>query len=74
MNKIKIALSSIIITLIFIFVAFVTYNLAEPKAYDFFTKHIMVQKLPFDVKKKVYGNDDIVLIVIPHRLVGDLAL
>ena len=69
MNKIKIALSSIIITLIFIFVAFVTYNVGEPKAYDFLTKHVMAQKLPFDINKKVHGSDDIVLIVIDDKTV-----
>ena len=40
MNKLKSFLTILIITFIFIFVAFVTYNLAEPKAYDFMTKNV----------------------------------
>ena len=69
MNKIKNALIAIIITLIFIFVSFVTYNLAEAKAYDFMIKHFSTQKLPFDNHKKVYGSDDIVLIVVDAKTV-----
>ncbi|MBQ7763832.1 adenylate/guanylate cyclase domain-containing protein [bacterium] len=67
MNKFKQILLSIIITFIFVFVAFVTYNLAEPKAYDFMTKHFLSQKIPFDKYKKVYGTDDIVLVVIDAK-------
>lgn len=69
MIKIKQALTAIIIALIFVFVAFVTYNLAEPKAYDFMTKHVLVNKLPFDSYKKTYGSDDIILVVIDTKTV-----
>ncbi len=69
MTKIKQAFTAIIIALIFIFVAFVTYNLAEPKAYDFMTKHVLTNKLPFDNYKKIYGSDDIVLVVIDAKTV-----
>lgn len=69
MNKIKLALSTIIVLLVFCFVYFLTYNLAEPKAYDFMTKHALTQKLPFDNFKKVYGSDDIVLVVIDAKTV-----
>ncbi len=69
MNKIKLALSTIIVLLVFSFVYFLTYNLAEPKAYDFMTKHVLTQKLPFDSFKKVYGSDDIVLVVIDAKTV-----
>lgn len=69
MNKIKLALSTIIVLLVFCFVYFLTYNLAEPKAYDFMTKHVLTQKLPFDNFKKVYGSDDIVLVVIDAKTV-----
>ena len=69
MNKFKQTLFSIIITFIFVFVAFVTYNLAEPKAYDFMTKHFLTEKLPFDNLKKVNGSDDILLVVIDTKTV-----
>ena len=62
-NKIKFIFASISITLIFLVVAFITYNLAEPKAYDFMTKQFSVEKLPFDNIKKTYGSDDIILVV-----------
>ena len=68
-NKLKTLLFTFIITFIFIFVAFVTYNLAEPKAYDFMTKHILIQKLPFDNNKKIHGSDDIVLVIIDSKTV-----
>ena len=64
MNKIKLTLTSIIITFIFIFVSFLTYNLAEPKSYDFMTKHFVTKKLPFDKVKQTYGSDDIVLVIV----------
>ncbi len=69
MNKIRLALTTIIVLLVFIFVYFMTYNLAEPKAYDYMTKHVLAQKLPFDTIKKVYGSDDIVLVVIDSKTV-----
>lgn len=69
MNKLKTFFFTIIITFIFVFVAFVTYNLAEPKAYDFMTKHVLTQKLPFDNNKKIHGSDDIVLVVIDSQTV-----
>ena len=69
MNKIKLALSTIIVLLVFCFVYFLTYNLAEPKAYDFMTKHVLTQTLPFDNFKKVHGSDDIVLVVIDAKTV-----
>lgn len=69
MNKLKTFLTILIITFIFIFVAFVTYNLAEPKAYDFMTKNVLTQKLPFDKNKKVLGSDDIVLVIIDAKTV-----
>ena len=69
MNKIKSTLLSIIVIFIFIFVAFLTYNLAEPKAYDFMTKHALVKKLPFDINKKTYGSDDVVIVVVDAKTV-----
>lgn len=58
-----------IVTLIFMFIAFVTYNLAEPKVYDFMTKYILVNKLPFDKYKKNIASDAIILIVIDDKTV-----
>ena len=69
MIKIKNILIAIVLMLVFVFVSFVTYNLAEPKAYDFMTKHFLTQKLPFDNHKKTYGSDDIVLVVIDAKTV-----
>ena len=69
MNKLKTFFFTTIITFIFVFVAFVTYNLAEPKAYDFMTKHVLTKRLPFDKNKKIYGSDDIVLVVIDSKTV-----
>lgn len=69
MNNIKFALTGIIIALIFLFVSFVTYFQGEPKAYDFMTKHILTNKIPFDNHKKIYGNEDIVLVVIDSKTV-----
>ena len=69
MNKFKTLFSISVITLIFIFIFFLAYNLAEPKAYDFMTKHVLTKKLPFDKYKKVYGSDDILLVVIDAKTV-----
>ena len=69
MNKIKFTLTSIIIALVFLFVSFVTYFQGEPKAYDFMTKHVLTNKFSFDKYKKVYGSDDIVLVVIDSKTV-----
>ena len=65
--KIKNILIAITLILVFVFVSFITYNLAEPKAYDFMTKHFLTKKLPFDGHKKTYGSDDIVLVVIDAK-------
>lgn len=69
MNKIKFALSSIIVLLVYIFVYFVTYNFVEPRAYDFMVKNVLTEKLPFDNKKQIYGSGDIVLVVIDAKTV-----
>ena len=69
MNKIKFALSSIIVLLVFIFVYFVTYNFVEPKAYDYMVKHVLTNKFQFDKKKQIYGSGDIILVVIDSKTV-----
>ena len=69
MNRIKQIFTAIVITFIFILIALLTYNYAEPKAYDFMTKNVLIQKLPFDKIKKNYGSDDIVLVVIDAKTV-----
>ena len=66
MKKIKFAFFSILITLILCLIGSVTYQTLEPKAYDFMTRHVLTEKLPFDNVKNVYGHDDIVLVVIDH--------
>lgn len=69
MNKIKFSFFTIIVILLLVFVYFVTYNFVEPKAYDFMVKNIQTEKLPFDKNKQVYGNGDIVLVVIDDKTV-----
>ena len=67
MNKIKFAFSSIIVILFLVFVYVITYTFVEPKAYDFMTKHVLTERLPFDTHKQTYGSDDIVVIVIDTK-------
>ena len=67
MNKIKLYLSAFIIVLVFVFVYFATYRLAEPRAYDFMTKNVLIKKLPFDNFKKAHGSDNIVLVIIDDK-------
>ena len=69
MNKIKSIFLTIITIIFFYSVYFLTYNIAEHKAYDFMTKHVLIQKLPFDKFKKNHGSDDIVLVVIDSKTV-----
>ena len=66
MNKIKFIFTTLIITLIFIIVAFFTYNLAESSAYDFMTKHFSVNSFGKNSSKKIHGNDNIVLVMIDN--------
>lgn len=66
-NKIGLIFSWITITVVLCAVYFLSYNFAEPKAYDFMTKNVLIQKLPFDNHKQVYGSDDIVLVVIDSK-------
>jgi adenylate cyclase len=68
-NKFKQALIAIMIAIVFIFVYSTTYNQAESKVYDYMVKHVLTQKLPFDMNKKCDGSDDIVLIVIDSKTV-----
>lgn len=58
--KIKNLLLGIIVCLIFCYIYFLSYNFAEPKAYDFMTKHVLAHE---------YGSDDIVLVVIDSKTV-----
>lgn len=67
MNKLKLALFSIIILCVLIFVYFLTYTFVEPKAYDFMTKYVLTEKLPFDEGKNIYGHNDVVLVVIDDK-------
>ena len=67
MNKIKFAFLSIIVLLFLTFVYFITYTFVEPKAYDFMTKHVLTERLPFDTHKQTYGSDDVVVVVIDTK-------
>ena len=67
MNKIKFLFSTVAIAFVFLLVFFLTYNLVEPKAYDFMVKAVSTQKLLFDNFKKVHGSDDVVIIVIDSK-------
>lgn len=67
LNKIQSVFFGTIILLILSLVYVVVYTQAEPKAYDFMTKHVLTQKLSFDKKKNVAGHDDIVLVVIDAK-------
>ena len=69
MQKLKYGFFGIIILLLLYFVYFVTYTFVEPKAYDFMTKYVVTQKLPFDHKKNIHGHDDIVLVVVDDKTV-----
>ena len=67
MSKIKLALSFFITIFAFILVFHFTYNMIEPKAYDVMTRSVLTEKLPFDFNKKIYGSDDIVLVIIDEK-------
>ena len=64
MKKVKLALLSLVVLVGLIFAYLVTYNLFEPKAYDFMTQHVLVENLPFDKSKQTFGSNDIALVVI----------
>ncbi|MCQ2743933.1 MAG: adenylate/guanylate cyclase domain-containing protein [bacterium] len=69
LNTIKTVLFWLMLCALFGLVYFLTYSLAEPKIYDFMTKNVLVQKLSVDKYKKVYGSDDVVLLVIDAKSV-----
>ena len=69
MKRFKLLFSIIFTFLVFSFIYILSYNLAEPKAYDFMTKHYLTKNLFFDTNKKVYGSDDILLVVIDAKTV-----
>ena len=68
-NKIKNIFLSITIIFIFSIIYYLIYHLAEPKAYDFMVKNVLIEKMPFDHIKKNYGSDNIVLVVIDEKTV-----
>ena len=67
MKKLRTIFTVLFLILIFSIVYFFTYNLAEPKAYDFMTKTCLTERLPLDKTKQVYGSDDVVLAVIDAK-------
>ncbi len=68
-DKLKCLLSWLAILLFLCLVYFLTYTIAEPKAYDFMNKNVLIKKLPFDQNKQIYGHDDVVLIMIDKQSV-----
>lgn len=68
-NRIKIILLWMVIFIFLGVVYYFLYNIAEPKAYDFMTRHILTEKLPFDTKKHIHGSDDIAIVVIDIKSV-----
>ena len=68
MEKLKLGFLISIITVIFVFVYYITYTFIEPTAYDFMTKYF-VAKI-HDKKKAIGGNDNIVLIVVDDKTIG----
>ena len=64
MEKLKFGFLGILVTVILLVMAFITYTFVEPRAYDFMVKHVSTEKLPFDNTKNIYGHDDIVLVVM----------
>ncbi|MCQ2754996.1 MAG: CHASE2 domain-containing protein, partial [bacterium] len=67
MKKLRTIFTVIFSILIFSVIYYLTYNLAEPKAYDFMTKTLLTNKFSFDKNKKVYGSDDIILVIIDDK-------
>ena len=67
LNKIKLIFACGFISILIGLIYLLTYMYAEPKAYDFMTKNVLIQKLPFDKYKQVYGSDDIVLVIIDAK-------
>ena len=70
MKKFKAIILSLLLILIVSLVYFISYNVAEPKAYDFMVKNVLTQKFPFDKSKNVYGHNDIVLVVVDEKTVN----
>ena len=67
-KNLKTCFFAVIVFLCLLFVYITTYNLFEPKAYDFMIRHSLTQKLPFH-NKQIYGSNDIVLVVIDSKTV-----
>lgn len=69
LEKTRLIFCWIIILIILGVVYFLSYSIAEPKAYDFMTRNVLVNKLPFDNHKQVYGSDKVILAVIDSKSV-----
>ena len=69
LEKTRLIFCWIIILIILGLVYFLSYSIAEPKAYDFMTRNVLVNKLPFDNHKQVYGSDKVILAVIDSKSV-----
>ena len=69
MKYLKLFFYSIVIVVILLFIALLTYIFVEPKAYDFMIKNVSVEKFAFDNSKNIYANDDVVLVIIDDKSV-----
>ena len=63
------AFHTIFVLLVICFVYFVTYTFIEPRAYDFMTKFAVTQRLPFDYKKQIRGNNNTILIIVDNKTI-----
>ena len=68
-EKTKLAIAWLAVIILISIIYLISFNVAEPKAYDFMTKNVLIQKLPFDNHKNIYGHDDVVLVVIDTKSV-----
>ena len=69
LSRIKTIFSIFLLTIVISTAYLFIYNLFEPRVYNFLTSNVLVKKLPFDHNKRVYGSDDIVLIMIDAKSV-----
>lgn len=67
MKKLKYGLFTLIVLFALFCVYFLTYTFVEPKAYDFMTRNVLTEALPFDNTKNIYGHGDIVIVLIDAK-------
>ena len=69
MKHLRLAFMGVLTVLLLLIIALMTYIFVEPKAYDFMIKNVSVEKFSFDNAKNIYGNDDVVLVIIDDKSV-----